>query len=193
MNSESLSHLINQWVLFTTDSRGQDGSLKDFALWLLSVEGDLIEKWADEEDFKFKILDLSRFLEIQAKILFDGDGGDLQIMRILSIIEKLKNPIKKEVVDSSLLETSTGFYFLKLIAKKGLIREITNSKDRRAFTVVLTAKGKNFLHQKRKDLKKISLFKVIEPGLDRKAFFKALNVLHQYHSTNTQLQLKRFN
>lgn len=185
MNTKTLAELIDQWDLYCTNQKGE--SLHDFAIWLLNNDYKEDDEIETEEDLKFKLLELSRFLEIQAKFLFKGDASELQLVRVLSIIEKHKHTIKQSIVQESLLEPSTGFYIIKLLADRGMVKEEKYKKDKRAITVTVTAKGRAYLQSKQKDLKKLTLLPAIRAFSEKKSFIKVLNLAHKYNKDKTQL------
>lgn len=185
MNAKTLAELIGQWDLFCSNQSGN--SLHDFAIWLLAnnYKGDA--QGEKEDDLKFKLLELSRLLEIQAKVLFNGDASELQLVRVLSIINKHKQSIKQAIVHESLLEPSTGFYVIKVLVEKGMVKEVRDKKDKRALMVVLTPKGKTYLQLKQRDLKKLTVLPVMSAFAEKSSFIKILNLAHKYHKDKIQL------
>jgi DNA-binding MarR family transcriptional regulator len=172
MKSKSLQKLIEEWIAFCDQDTNAD--LSDFAVWLLNKEGSLLE---DSELLKFKLFELTRIIELKSKRIL-SKPGDLQAFKVLSIIERKKNPVKLEVVKDSLLETSTGFYIIKDLFKKGLVKESMDPKDRRVVRIKLTTEGKTFVATKRKELQKVAVLEGLTSQSDKKLFAKLLSTIH---------------
>jgi DNA-binding MarR family transcriptional regulator len=179
MNTNSLARLIDVWNTYS--SKNTSDSLEDFAAWLLAKELDARDAGGETDELKFKLIELTRILELQARRVFEGDALDLETLRILSIVEKLKNPKKQDVVISSLMETSTGFYILKLLVKRKLLKQEVDQNDKRSFLISLTAYGKIFLNNKRKALQKVLLLQGVSSISEKKVFTKTLNAIHAFH------------
>jgi hypothetical protein len=188
MNSELLVRLIQEWSAFNGMQSGKN--LGEFAAWLLEKETHSQEVSEENEEIKFKLIELSRIVELATKKIFEGEQTDLQAFRILSIVEKLRNPRKQDVVINSLLETSTGFYVIKFLVGKKLLNELADPKDKRSIQVSLSQAGKTYLQNKRKELQKVLILKGLQSASDKKTFVKILNTIHLIHKNKLQLNLK---
>ncbi|MCU0322600.1 MAG: MarR family winged helix-turn-helix transcriptional regulator [Chitinophagaceae bacterium] len=184
MNVNSITSLIREWAAFSDAHPGQ--TLSQFAVWLLTKNQNG-QDYNEGDDIKFKFIELSIILETQAKLILE-DASDFQAIRILSILEKEKKARKLDVVLTSLLETSTGFYVLKTLNKRGMIKELPNSSDKRSTVVTLTSYGKKYLTTKRKELQKILLLDGVQSEADRRAFVKTLNQIHTFQKNKVKLK-----
>lgn len=178
MNTGAIVKLFEEWHAFTGVSSNE--SLPDFATWLLAKEAYSTPN-SESEDLKFKLLELSRAMELTIKPVLRESDLDLDTLRILTIIQKLGRPCRHDVVVMSMMGTSTGFHLLKVLETKGMIKGTQDPVDRRAAVLSLTSKGRAVLKNKRKQLKKFSLLSGLKLEADRKVFIKTLNVLHKFH------------
>lgn len=182
MKAEFIAALITELEVFL---KVKGGSMKDFAFWLLERQELKDSANLNEGDLQLKIVELSRALEIQAKSSTTSSSQQpsdvIQVIRLLSLVDNLENPIKKDIVQSSLMEQSTGFYALKELVNTSYLQEKQNRDDKRKKFLALTPKGKKFLKEKKEDLNKISITDALNTQADKKSFAKMISVIHRHH------------
>jgi len=89
---------------------------------------------------------LTLFVRNYTKAPFQKIGlGSMDEFKILSLIDRLQNPNKSMLSQSSLMEFTTINDMLKRMEKRGWIEQTKDEKDKRSSRVALTEKGKAFV------------------------------------------------
>jgi DNA-binding MarR family transcriptional regulator len=152
MLENSLVQLIKLWTEFNLNK--SVGDLNDFATWLLAKTLAIDDSSDENLSNTLLLLDISRMIEMQAKEIL-GESSDLQTFRVLTIAQRLKNAKKQDIVIESLLEQSTGFTSIKNLVERKLLKEVVNSQDKRSLLIKITAKGSEFIKEKKNLLKSL--------------------------------------
>lgn len=167
--------LITHWENFKKNA-GEE-SLADFAAWLWSQQTRrrLTEKEINEvEMIKFKIVEISRLVEssIKRPLRFHD-------YRILTEVHKQRKPKKLDVISKLGIDSSTGFYLIKGLVRRKLLKQEKNPEDRRAFLVELTQKGQLTLEQARIEFSKsLPLEAIASDTKAREVFIRTLQKIY---------------
>jgi DNA-binding MarR family transcriptional regulator len=102
---------------------------------------------------------------------------------VLIQIYLLNNPNKKEVANELLLENSTTVEMIKRLVKRGFIKEVVNTEDKRAMRLSLTEKGKQKLYESYAAMEKIyANFLVCLTDTQKKELVKLLDQVERFQS-----------
>lgn len=160
--------LIKKWESFKKSS--PDGSISDFGRWLSNevmltghsseTQNFIVDTAASMEDPALMpnlsnramagamLGRLTQFVRNYTKIPFQRVGlGSMDEFKILSLIDRMKNPNKSMLSHASLMEFTTINDMLKRLEKKGWIKQAKDERDRRQSRVMLTENGQLFIRQ----------------------------------------------
>ncbi len=163
---DDIMMLISEWKDFRKVQK--DGDLRAFSNWVLN-ENQLIAQHSDQENFivaqvekmeeKNAIPDLANrgvighliarmnlFVKNYAKLPFQEIGfKSVEEFRLLQMVYRAKSINKSELSNESLMEFSTVVDILKRFISRGLVKQVQDTKDKRASKVQITAEGQNLL------------------------------------------------
>lgn len=127
---------------------------------------------------------LTHFVKNYTKLPFQELGlGSMEEFKILSLIDRMKNPNKSMLSHAALMEFTTINDMLKRFEKKGWIRQEQDETDKRASRIRLTQQGATFLRRVYKTLANL------KPGLtgdlspaEQQQLMGLLIRLNQFHT-----------
>lgn len=172
--------------------KGIPGDFGLFGEFLRQKYADAQEYLTDEEEVNEAGLDvmasyvlggLTNYVEAWVKLTYQdlpllslGDFG------IIKTVEFAKNPTKKMIADSVIMERSTCIESIKRLIDKGLLSEETDEKDRRMKRVRLTPYGEEIvqlLYERMRSLGKLLVGNLNE--VEKKSLLPPLKKLLDFH------------
>lgn len=200
-----LIELITSWKLFKEENT--EGGINDFGRWLGESEKKT-QHYGETKDFivsRTRELEgenvraasvanraiigsligrMGHFVKNYTKIPFHDLGvNSMDEFKILSLIERLKQPNKTNLSQAALMEFSTINDMLKRFKNKEWVKQEKDEQDKRATLVKLTGKGSEVLHHIYKTLSNI------QPPItgdlsqeEQQELTRLLNKLNQFHT-----------
>lgn len=140
--------------------KNQNADIQQFTLYLRDTVFDFREQdWPDLNDhnsiyynelpqirFSTNLTKLFRFASRYLKQIFkEKEFKSIDEYSFLATLLREKQMSKTQLINSQMLEITTGAELIKRLKAKGLIEEIVDPYDRRSKLVMLTAKGRSEL------------------------------------------------
>ena len=146
LSASSVIPLLSKWEEYL--STNPDGDINGFARWVLTATPASAPDPVKVIQIPFLITHLYRDLQLRSKPIAKqlGLANSLELDMLVHIAT-LKDPIKKQVCQEMLIESSTGVEITKRLVAKGFIEEKADSNDRRAARLSLTVKGQQTVLQ----------------------------------------------
>lgn len=207
MEGKNIVDLVNLYQEFSEQHGGDD--LGAFSVWLnrrlYEREFPEIHRQPDPEENRFIVYHihrLSKYFRWYAKGFLNRNGlNSMDEYFFLVSIHHRKTPSKNEVYRDTITEVTTGAQMMKRLVEIGMIKELTDGKDKRIKRVKLTAKGQKtrlrIFEQSKRDL----LFKAGNlNAAERHSLKESLVYLekfhgdiyhHDYHSSTEEI-LKKY-
>lgn len=131
-----------------------------------------------EVEFSTLLTGLFRFAKHYIKKAFQGTSlRTLDEFGFLATLLREKSLLKNELINSHMLEISSGSEILKRLIKNGLVEQGQDEKDKRAKRVWLTEKGIEEIMMAFQDMHKVS--EIIIGNLNGKELSDALSIFNK--------------
>lgn len=187
--------LLKQLLVHLENYENEVGNdnLKEFSIYLkdkvlLSHPGEKKSDFDPEEfalyknfpevEFSTLLTGLFRFAKHYIKKAFQGTSlRTLDEFGFLATLLKEKSLLKNELINSHMLEISSGSEILKRLIKNGLVEEGPDEKDKRAKRVWLTKKGIKEIMLAFNDMHKVS--EIIIGNLNKNELSDALGIFNK--------------
>jgi DNA-binding MarR family transcriptional regulator len=127
---------------------------------------------------------LSRFARFESsRCLPDSGLKSFEEILMVNHIGRLQEPSKKQVIEASMVEYTTGIEVIKRLLNSQNITEFENNEDRRSKKIKLTSKGQQALIDSQQALKTISqnMFDSLSP-IDQTTLATLLHKLNDHHT-----------
>jgi DNA-binding MarR family transcriptional regulator len=202
MTQVSAVPILVEWERFIAEN--PQGGTREFANWLLvntdplrktpvqSESGPLLksgmrlsEAFREGRDFLawFFMGRLIRYVRFYTKQLMSAHGlsGPDEFL-LLSLINEMNQPTRKEVCVANATELTTGLDMLRRLGKLGLVEEFPDERDGRSKRLLLTEKGQQTVQQVGVGLSELQPSMLADLGdAERKVFLQTLQYLNNYH------------
>lgn len=188
-------YLLKQLLLHLENYEKEVGNdnLKEFSIYLKDKvlfeghgakksnfdSGDFaVYKSFPEVEFSTLLTGLFRFAKHYIKKAFQGTSlRTLDEFGFLATLLKEKSLLKNELINSHILEISSGSEILKRLIKNGLVEQGPDEKDKRAKRVWLSQKGIKEIMMAFNDMHKVS--EIIIGNLNEKELTDALGIFNK--------------
>lgn len=188
-------YLLKQILLYLENYEKEVGNdnIKEFSIYLkdkvlfedmeakksdFDPEDYEIYKRFPEVEFSTLLTGLFRFAKHYIKKAFQGTSlRTLDEFGFLATLLKEKSLLKNELINSHMLEISSGSEILKRLIKNGLVEQGPDEKDKRAKRVWLTQKGIKEIMMAFNDMHKVS--EIIIGNLNEKEMTDALSIFNK--------------
>lgn len=178
----------------------ENADIKEFSLYLkdkviMDEENDDIKydksKFRDfksipEVEFSTLLTNLNRFAKHYMKKIFKNSTiNTLDEFGFLATLLREGSLLKNELINSHLLEISSGSEIIKRLIKNGLVKEVKDEKDKRAKRISLTEIGKVEIFNSFDEMHKVS--EIIIGNLNPNEIKNALEVLNKLNYFHQQI------
>jgi DNA-binding MarR family transcriptional regulator len=147
---ENIVQLVNEYHKY---SQKENGGIEGFCQSYLASKQEVIKSNLEVSKVKStkiknselgKLLGrISRFAKVESYRRLPEIGLDsFEDVLMISLIGEMNLPTKKEIIDHSMIEYTTGIEVLKRLHKRKLTTESVNPEDKRSKIVKLNSKGK---------------------------------------------------
>jgi len=196
--------LIRQLLDFVQDFENEGGKadIKEFALFLrdktilenpANLEHDFnLENYQNyksypEVEFSTLLTGLFRFAKFYIKKALSGTSiKTLDEFGFLATLLRNGSLLKNELINSHLLEISSGSEVLKRLINSGLVSESPDENDKRAKRVCITPLGIAELMESFKVMHKVS--EIVIGNLDKSELLNALTIFNKLHYFHQNIQ-----
>jgi len=196
--------LIRQLLGFVQDfeNEGSKADIKEFALFLrdktilenpANLEYDFnLENYQNyksypEVEFSTLLTGLFRFAKFYIKKALSGTSiKTLDEFGFLATLLRNGSLLKNELINSHLLEISSGSEVLKRLINSGLVSESPDENDKRAKRVCITPLGITELMESFKVMHKVS--EIVIGNLDKSELLNALTIFNKLHYFHQNIQ-----
>ncbi|HAY71219.1 MAG TPA: hypothetical protein DCX89_04960 [Saprospirales bacterium] len=196
--------LIRQLLGFVQDFENEGGKadIKEFALFLrdktilenpANLEYDFnLENYQNyksypEVEFSTLLTGLFRFAKFYIKKALSGTSiKTLDEFGFLATLLRNGSLLKNELINSHLLEISSGSEVLKRLINSGLVSESPDENDKRAKRVCITPLGITELMESFKVMHKVS--EIVIGNLDKSELLNALTIFNKLHYFHQNIQ-----